>query len=100
MINIIKLDEGERSKLMNYCRARDVHTGGIFDCRGTESLGAINVWSRPWLDDEACRRSECLGTITFLRDRVEIDSELIPLLAGLLIPLAATLSPEPTGVAV
>ncbi|MBI1744458.1 hypothetical protein HYR54_15530 [Candidatus Acetothermia bacterium] len=83
----VRMSEIERKRLMDYCRERDVRSAGIFDCRGSESLGCINVWSCCWITDADCERSELIGTITLLSNRVEIDNEALVGLVGL--PLAA-----------
>jgi len=73
----IRLNEEQRRQLLAYARAHDVRRAySVFDARGTESLGAVNIWSRAWLTDEDFQRSEVLGTIWLKSDRVEIEGSV------------------------
>ena len=85
MTQLVQTNAAEQQALVAYCRARDVNDFGIFDVRSA----AINIWSRPWLSEEDCRLSECIGTIWLKKDHVELEGQVPIGLIGLQLALRA-----------
>ena len=89
----IRMDEAGQRHLLAFCRERDVRKAGVFDVRGDAYLGCVNIWSIPWLDDDACARSQPVGEIRLHPGYIEIEGSVPLQIIGL--PVPAKIEREP-----